>query len=285
MDPLARTRLELGGLRLTSAHPAAHPSQAHPPHQAVRPRRRWARCAVRCSSPPCINHSQPQASISRNCGPQSPRQVHESPELVRARLGLIGLGFSHNYHAHSRFIDSALGPPNHASARTRVPPRPPPPPPAGPPRRSVLIRPSPPPRNIVPPHPPTDNDRNAQRISTSTARPPRHGLRRHQASTPRDPDTIVVSAPDTLADIPPRPQAGDLNPPSHLQSPEPRTPDPERSGLCVICQDDEAIMVTIDCGHLAMCRECSDAVMSSSRTCPLCRTNIAEGRLIRVFKT
>ncbi|KAK7018583.1 RING-finger domain-containing protein [Favolaschia claudopus] len=60
----------------------------------------------------------------------------------------------------------------------------------------------------------------------------------------------------------------------------------ERTGLCVICQDDEANIAIVDCGHLAMCRGCSDLVMSSSRECPLCRTRIVtEARLLRIFKT
>jgi len=60
----------------------------------------------------------------------------------------------------------------------------------------------------------------------------------------------------------------------------------ERSGLCVICTDEEANIVIVDCGHLAMCRNCSDLVMKSSRECPLCRTRIVtEKRLLRVFKS
>lgn len=60
----------------------------------------------------------------------------------------------------------------------------------------------------------------------------------------------------------------------------------ERSGLCVICQDEEANIVVVDCGHLAMCRNCSDLVMSTNRECPLCRTRIVTPqRLLRVFRT
>lgn len=60
----------------------------------------------------------------------------------------------------------------------------------------------------------------------------------------------------------------------------------ERSGLCVICQDEEANIAIVDCGHLAMCRSCSELVMSSSKECPLCRTRIVtEARLLRIFKT
>ncbi|RDB29786.1 hypothetical protein Hypma_013949 [Hypsizygus marmoreus] len=62
--------------------------------------------------------------------------------------------------------------------------------------------------------------------------------------------------------------------------------DLERTGLCVICQDDEANIAIVDCGHLAMCRGCSDLVMASSKECPLCRTRIVtEARLLRIFKT
>ncbi|KAK0237670.1 hypothetical protein EDD85DRAFT_921308 [Armillaria nabsnona] len=60
----------------------------------------------------------------------------------------------------------------------------------------------------------------------------------------------------------------------------------ERGGLCVICQDEEANIAIVDCGHLAMCRGCSDLIMAGSRECPLCRTRIiTEARLLRIFKS
>ncbi|KAJ3861034.1 hypothetical protein EV359DRAFT_48001 [Lentinula novae-zelandiae] len=59
----------------------------------------------------------------------------------------------------------------------------------------------------------------------------------------------------------------------------------ERTGLCVVCQDEEANIAIVDCGHLAMCRSCCDAIMQSTRECPLCRTRIVtEARLLRIFK-
>jgi len=62
--------------------------------------------------------------------------------------------------------------------------------------------------------------------------------------------------------------------------------DLERNGLCVVCQDEEANIAIVDCGHLAMCRNCSDLIMSSTRECPLCRTRIVtEARLLRIFKS
>ncbi|KAJ7583650.1 hypothetical protein C8J56DRAFT_1015258 [Mycena floridula] len=67
--------------------------------------------------------------------------------------------------------------------------------------------------------------------------------------------------------------------------PKPAAP-VERSGLCVVCQDEVANIAIVDCGHLAMCRGCSELVMSSSRECPLCRTRIVtEARLLRIFTT
>lgn len=59
----------------------------------------------------------------------------------------------------------------------------------------------------------------------------------------------------------------------------------ERNGICVICQDEEANIAIVDCGHMAMCRGCSDLIMNSTRECPLCRTRIVtEARLLRIFK-
>ena len=98
------------------------------------------------------------------------------------------------------------------------------------------------------------------------------------------------------------------------QQPKPKVSPPmtatyadlERNGICVVCQDEEANIAIVDCGcvistsvylyllslltsfcsHLAMCRQCSELIMSSSRECPLCRTRIVtEARLLRIFKS
>ncbi|OCH85777.1 hypothetical protein OBBRIDRAFT_821399 [Obba rivulosa] len=75
-------------------------------------------------------------------------------------------------------------------------------------------------------------------------------------------------------------------PPSSRVSPQSLASRLERTGLCVICQDEEANIAIVDCGHLAMCRTCADLVMNSTRECPLCRTRIVtEARLLRIFKT
>lgn len=60
----------------------------------------------------------------------------------------------------------------------------------------------------------------------------------------------------------------------------------EREGLCVVCQDEEANVAVVDCGHLCLCMSCSDTIMKSTRECPLCRTRIVtEQRLLRIFKS
>ncbi|KDQ09376.1 hypothetical protein BOTBODRAFT_191140 [Botryobasidium botryosum FD-172 SS1] len=60
----------------------------------------------------------------------------------------------------------------------------------------------------------------------------------------------------------------------------------ERTGLCVVCQDEEANIATVDCGHLALCMNCSDQVMKTTRECPLCRTRIVTpSRLLRIYRT
>ncbi|KAJ7064843.1 hypothetical protein C8F01DRAFT_1128409 [Mycena amicta] len=62
--------------------------------------------------------------------------------------------------------------------------------------------------------------------------------------------------------------------------------DAEGVGLCVICQEEEATIAIVDCGHLAMCRPCSELVMNTTRECPLCRTPIVtEARLLKIFRS
>jgi len=66
----------------------------------------------------------------------------------------------------------------------------------------------------------------------------------------------------------------------------PKAPATSERSLCVVCQDEEANIAIVDCGHLAMCRGCADLVLSSTRECPLCRTRIVtEQRLLRIYKS
>ncbi|KAI0070110.1 hypothetical protein K474DRAFT_1693911 [Panus rudis PR-1116 ss-1] len=98
----------------------------------------------------------------------------------------------------------------------------------------------------------------------------------------------------------PRTPTGDEHKPPEVPPKAPASPTPrgtmsaqaqqmashlERTGLCVICQDEEANIAVVDCGHLAMCRNCSDLIMKTTKECPLCRTRIVtEARLLRIFR-
>jgi len=74
------------------------------------------------------------------------------------------------------------------------------------------------------------------------------------------------------------------SPASHSTSQVPSQPSPSTT-LCVICQDEEANIVIISCGHMALCRGCSDTIMESTRHCPLCRIEIsAKDQLVRIYK-
>ncbi|KAM5533395.1 hypothetical protein V8D89_012945 [Ganoderma adspersum] len=102
---------------------------------------------------------------------------------------------------------------------------------------------------------------------------------------PAEEEAPAFPAADTSSSPPKRvvtPQPANTLPPN-VQAMASRL---ERTGLCVICQDEEANIAIVDCGHLAMCRECSDLIMNSTRECPLCRTRIVtESRLLRIFKS
>ncbi|KAK4689969.1 hypothetical protein P7C73_g163, partial [Tremellales sp. Uapishka_1] len=88
-------------------------------------------------------------------------------------------------------------------------------------------------------------------------------------------------------------QNGDAQPSAEIgeemaqQKPVPTGPMPEIDrGLCVVCQDEEATLAVVDCGHLAMCAPCSELIMATSQECPLCRTRIVTSqRLIRIYRT
>ncbi|KIK59461.1 hypothetical protein GYMLUDRAFT_74400 [Collybiopsis luxurians FD-317 M1] len=117
-----------------------------------------------------------------------------------------------------------------------------------------------------------------------------------EVNTPREAggesSESVTTAPTSDESAPPVPAADTKpKPPAANAAPKPKMPAvpmlAERSGLCVVCQDEEANIAIVDCGHLALCRSCCDAIMAptGTRECPLCRTRIVtEARLLRIFK-
>jgi len=59
----------------------------------------------------------------------------------------------------------------------------------------------------------------------------------------------------------------------------------DATGQCVVCQEQQATMAVVDCGHLALCKSCSDEIMKSTRQCPLCRARIGSPqRLLRIYR-
>ncbi|GFH43916.1 hypothetical protein CTEN210_00390 [Chaetoceros tenuissimus] len=46
--------------------------------------------------------------------------------------------------------------------------------------------------------------------------------------------------------------------------------------VCVVCQDENAVMAIVPCGHMCLCAECSSSIMTNDKKCPLCRIAIRE---------
>ncbi|WVQ98523.1 hypothetical protein IAU59_005649 [Kwoniella sp. CBS 9459] len=101
-----------------------------------------------------------------------------------------------------------------------------------------------------------------------------------QANGDAQPTTNGVSENGTSAE-----KNGDGEKQAAEKVPTGPMPEIER-GLCVVCQDEEATLAVVDCGHLCICAHCSDLIMATSRECPLCRTRIVTPqRLIRIYRT
>ncbi|KAL1733401.1 hypothetical protein EV714DRAFT_234781 [Schizophyllum commune] len=96
------------------------------------------------------------------------------------------------------------------------------------------------------------------------------------STSPADDAPLPASSP---------PRAAKPAPSSHAK-PSPATSYADRPGLCVVCQDEDAVLAIVDCGHLALCAPCAALIMRSTRECPLCRTRIVtEQRLLRIWRT
>ncbi|KAK3246307.1 hypothetical protein CYMTET_44155 [Cymbomonas tetramitiformis] len=53
------------------------------------------------------------------------------------------------------------------------------------------------------------------------------------------------------------------------------------SALCVICMDQRREMVLVPCGHLVLCRKCSQRHITASKLCPVCKAPVRE--ICKVF--
>ncbi|KAL1660518.1 hypothetical protein GGF50DRAFT_118876 [Schizophyllum commune] len=100
------------------------------------------------------------------------------------------------------------------------------------------------------------------------------------------PDSTPAHVEETGASVPPSPPPASDSSPPKAAKPSPATSYADRPGLCVVCQDEDAVLAIVDCGHLALCAPCAALVMRSTRECPLCRTRIVtEQRLLRIWRT
>ena len=45
-------------------------------------------------------------------------------------------------------------------------------------------------------------------------------------------------------------------------------------GLCIICFDVKPLCMCVPCGHIAMCKACSQAVKEQTSACPVCQQAI-----------
>ncbi|OWZ62769.1 hypothetical protein AYX15_05126 [Cryptococcus neoformans] len=104
-------------------------------------------------------------------------------------------------------------------------------------------------------------------------------------SSPQAPISDEVEASENTAG--PEDTEGDSDETPKPAKKVPTGPMPEiERGLCVVCQDEEATLAAVDCGHLCMCPHCSDLIMATTQECPLCRTRIVtKQRLIRIYRT
>lgn len=104
-------------------------------------------------------------------------------------------------------------------------------------------------------------------------------------SSPQDPISDNVEASGNTAGLGDTEGDSDETPKAAKKVPTGPMPEIER-GLCVVCQDEEATLAAVDCGHLCMCPHCSDLIMATTQECPLCRTRIVtKQRLIRIYRT
>ncbi|XP_073170569.1 E3 ubiquitin-protein ligase LRSAM1 isoform X2 [Lepidochelys kempii] len=68
-------------------------------------------------------------------------------------------------------------------------------------------------------------------------------------------------------------------PPEEILPSAPQLELDERKSECVVCMEQEAQMIFLNCGHVCCCRTCCEAL----HTCPLCRTDIVQR--IRIFRS
>ena len=133
-------------------------------------------------------------------------------------------------------------------------------------------------RHMVPEYGEAPN-KHPPRGHANPANPPRkgHGARNQAgpapaaaaaaAAAPHNPGHAVNNAPQPPA--------------SHAAAAKPAVA--QESDDCVVCWAHVKNVVCVPCGHVAMCKSCSKAVVAQSGLCPVCRVGIRE--IIPFYKT
>ncbi|KAG2788956.1 hypothetical protein PC129_g4923 [Phytophthora cactorum] len=70
--------------------------------------------------------------------------------------------------------------------------------------------------------------------------------------------------------------------PAALSSPVKRISEAQRTDECVICFDGPQEAVCVPCGHNAVCMDCAQELLDTTRLCPVCRQQVRE--VIRLYR-
>ena len=124
-------------------------------------------------------------------------------------------------------------------------------------------------RHMAPEYAEAPNNKHPPRSHANPANPPRKG---HGARNQGGPAAAGNAAHNQ------GPVVNNAVPPQASHAPTAK-----ESDECVVCWAHVKDVVCVPCGHVAMCKSCSNAVVESSGLCPVCRVRIRE--VIQFYKT
>ena len=129
-------------------------------------------------------------------------------------------------------------------------------------------------RQMAPEYAEAPNNKHPQRGHANPANPPRKG---HGARNQAGPAAAAGPANNQGPVVNNAAQP----PASHAVAAKPAVT--QESDDCVVCWAHVKDVVCVPCGHVAMCKSCSKAVVAQSGLCPVCRVKIRE--IIQFYKT
>ena len=134
-------------------------------------------------------------------------------------------------------------------------------------------------RPVKPEHAEAPSNKHPLRGQANIANPPRKG----QAARNQGAAAANAAPPQGHPNSSTVPAVNNAAPPQASQAPAAKPAAVQESDDCVVCWANEKDVVCVPCGHVAMCKSCSKAVMQQSGLCPVCRCAVRE--IIQVFKT